>query len=530
MIETAVFKGSARGRGEQHGALFGQRTRASGIMDFYCDYVARQAGGGVLGSAALGLLHAHFARRLSPQAKELIQGFSLASGLDAPRLSRATVMPDVMNFLIGLNGRLTAAPLGCTSVAAWGDYTQDGRLLYGRNLDFPGNGLFDRAPLVSRHFPDSGMPYVTVGTAGSVVDGITGINEAGLTLALHQHINTNVAYLPSGRCVLDLGLEILQHAATIEEAEALACGWGLSSGWTLMLTHWKQKRAAAIEITPKRVVVIHSKERRFVRANTFADPALRAREIESPSFRESSRLRQSRAEALLDSHQGRVDASVMASILGDHVDAERGLVRAFTQTIAQAHNMTSVVFDPERGLLWLAEGTAPVCDSPYRKVELWTQGPAGETLPIRTDPLSSDQRRAVESYQKAVRAWELSHDAAAAMGALKDCARLDPADPGYLLMQGLFALKTGAAAAAAESFAAGSALPDITHRVQTQRFWRARALDLCGARARAVKLYEEVSRTAVSVALRRAAVVGAGRPYASGEIRPDFFHLDTFGY
>ncbi len=278
-MKFAEFSGSAKARGERHGELFGAAARESGAMDFFRDYCEREALGGPtpVASRVLDALHRRFAARLSPDARALASGFCRASGFDEPGLLKALVMPDVINYLVGAAGRALSAPtLGCTTVAAWGDYTPDGKFLYGRNLDFIGNGLWDKNQLVARHRPDRGIPYVSLSSAGCVLDGITGVNEEGLTVDLHQHISTDVGYWPGGRPILDLGLEVLQFARTIEDAIAIVERNPTTSGWSLVVTHWKQKRGAVLERSPRHFGVQHHREGRHgCSTNTYRSEPLR---------------------------------------------------------------------------------------------------------------------------------------------------------------------------------------------------------------------------------------------------------------
>lgn len=529
-ILTATFRGSALQRGREHGERFGGRVRESGIHEFYRDYAVREAKSSLFGLEAVEILQTYLATRFSDEARDLIGGFAQAAGIEASDLARGLVLPDVAGYTTCALSRMKRAPtLGCTSLAAWGEATAGGRFLYGRNLDFLGNGLYDRAPLVSRHHPERGYRHVTVSTAGAVVDGITGINEPGLTVDLHQHLNAHVSRIPDGRPILDLGRTVLQHAADFDEALKLALAWKPLGAWSLVLTHWKERKAAVIERTSKHTAMYRPEGDTFIYTNTYKDALLRAQEVDLPSFRESSRLRGLRAESLLEEARGGVTPAVMASILGDHVDFDRGLPRGFAQCLASPHNLTSVVFDPENGELWLAEGRAPVCDSDYRRVPLWEEGEAGEALRKPPAALSVPQREAVEAYQSALRAWELTRDARASAAALAAAVERHPEDPAYRFMHGLMSLAAGEARAAEGSFAAGAELPDLLYRCDAQRLWRGRALDAQGRRAEAQALYRSVAASAAYAPLRAAAQRGLDARWrlTPGSVSPDFYHGDA---
>jgi hypothetical protein len=532
---TAEFRGSARERGRRHGELFAGPIRESGIIGFYLGYLERQLPEPRPAPLrlALELLHRRIAARQSPDVRELVRGFCEASGFPEEEVARGLAMPDALNLVVGLGGRV-AEPLaaGCTSVAAWGDYSVDGRLRYARNLDFPGNGRWDQYPLVALHRPDEGLPYVSIGSAGSLVDGITGVNAEGLTVALHQHINSQVGWF-GGRPILDLGEKVLRTARTIDEAASIAAGWRTMSGWTVVVTHAKRKEAAVIERTHRSCEVVRFTEGKLARANTYAAPGPASAELPYPCFRASSRVRAARADQRLEELKGKVDAAALASILSDHLDVERGRVRSFGQTIAQPHNVTSVVIEPEEGVMWVSEGRAPACDGSFRKISLWDLRVSEECLD-KPNGLPAAMSRAYASYLDGFIAWLDRSDKRAAFAATADAARLDPSEPIYRFMNGLFALKLGAFETACDQLGAGAAMSDLPHRSCAQNLWRARALDLLGRRQESTRLYASLAfEPDLHPPLRRSAEDGLARPYRSSSLSllmPDVTFADTYRY
>lgn len=115
-------------------------------------------------------------------------------------LARAGVAPDVR-----LAARETAAafPGACSSFAAWGEASEDGRLIHGRNFDLPGLGIWERRPEVVFNTPRDGLRYGFVATRGADVPGVTAFNEAGITVTAHTRFHRAVRF--DGRGVVDLG-------------------------------------------------------------------------------------------------------------------------------------------------------------------------------------------------------------------------------------------------------------------------------------------------------------------------------------
>lgn len=530
---SATVSGSARERGRRHGELFGAQARESGVLEFYRGFCARQIFADLPAPAgrALDGLHGLFARRLGQDARDRVEGFAEAAGLPARGMLEGMAMPDVLNYLMGLSGRVLSAPtLGCTSAAAWGGWTTDGRLLYARNLDFPGNEVWDRFPLVLRHRPDRGIPYVSIGCAGNVADGITGVNEEGLTVAVHQHYSREVGWWPGGRPILELAALVLQNCRDLDSAIELCSSWPAVSAWSLVLTHWKKREACVIQKTARRTAVRRETGGRLVHSNTFSDDSLRRTELDRPVFRESSRLRLRRATALLDENKGRVEPALLAALLNDRLDPDRGLVRAFGQAIHQPYTVTSVVLDPERGRAWVGDGPAPVCEGTFQPVSLWDERAPGVEPLSPADPLTPQKRRAYERYLAGYSAWMRRRDLSAARAGMAEAVALDGDDPIYRHLHGLTALMAGEPAAAAENFEAGAALPDLPHRRQASRLWQARALDLLGRRAEAARLCSAVAAERPTAPLLAAAEKGAARAYRGGPVLPDFLYGDAYAY
>ena len=78
---------------------------------------------------------------------------------------------------------------GCTSAAVLGGWTQSGRLLAARNMDYPLIGPWEKHSTV--FFPDpphpGEIPPLGVSSAGVHTAGLTGMNLEGITLATHAH-------------------------------------------------------------------------------------------------------------------------------------------------------------------------------------------------------------------------------------------------------------------------------------------------------------------------------------------------------
>jgi hypothetical protein len=219
--------------GYQHGAMLRDAV-AGGPVPYYRTYIEKLAGRSVLGPVTpllwpgLKLLVGrHVVKRLPPFARDTIRGLAEGSGLPEGALLDGLSMPDSLVWFASQLMRLQrVAPaldhratlgLGCTSALAWGEATADGRLLHARNFDYHGVDCWPKTASVVFHAPERGQRYVAVAAAGVVLGGVTAMNEAGLTLTVHQHMFTDAAEL-GGIPIGIMGDVVMREAETPDDA------------------------------------------------------------------------------------------------------------------------------------------------------------------------------------------------------------------------------------------------------------------------------------------------------------------------
>ena len=517
--------------GYQHGSILAEAI-ARGPLRAFSRYVERMFATGLLGplgrplGAAIGIgLGETVGRRIAngfpPHVRRALEG--LADGARIPRgeLLRAVTMPETYLWLLHQYKRIVRpapAPrfgvpvFGCTSALAWGDATTQGRLLHGRNFDYQGVGSWDREQAVVFHEPSGGQRYVSISAAGILLGGITAMNESGLTLVVHQHMAFDEMDL-RGVPVGVVGDAIMRHARNLDDARRILDDHVPNAGWTYLIASAREKSVLCYEVSPSHRQWFLPEGDTFAYSNIFLGKAFAGREtFFYPTYWRHNVGRYHRATELLEKSRGQIDESVIAAILGDTGD-ERC---RFRDAIAMLMTVASVVFDPERGIVYVATGRAPVSNEPYVAFDLSSSRPRKD-LPklVGGTRVDTARREAFRHYRDAYEACFHHDDRQAARRNLDLAIARDPKQPVYHFVAGLLALADGELVAARrhldEAIALGHPDPE---RVAGFRLWRARVLDRLGERDAALGDYREA--VVGDEAVRAAAKKGLKRPWRGG--------------
>lgn len=134
--------------------------------------------------------------------------------------------------------------VGCSSFAAWGGASDDGKPVVGRNFDFYMGDDFTRNKIVTFCRPQAGHPFASIGWAG-MIGVLSGMNSEGLTVTINAA--KGPVPLASATPISILAREILQHAATIAEALEIARRRDTFVSESLLVASARDGRAAIIE-------------------------------------------------------------------------------------------------------------------------------------------------------------------------------------------------------------------------------------------------------------------------------------------
>ncbi|MDO6596013.1 C45 family peptidase [Oceanihabitans sp. 2_MG-2023] len=243
--------------------------------------------------------------------------------------------------------------VGCSSFAAWGNKTEDGQLLIGRNLDFYAGDDFAKNKIVAFVNPTEGYKFMSVTWPG-MIGVVSGMNEHGLTVT----INAGKSKIPwiAKTPISILNREILQYASTIDEAIAIAKKRQVFVSESIFVGSAKDKKAITIEVSPKNFGVYQVENtNQLICTNHFQSDAYAEDKNNIKAIAEShSAYRYERMEELLAATE-KLNVQDAVAILrnkeGLHDKAiGYGNEKALNQLLA--HH--GIVFKPEERQVWVS--------------------------------------------------------------------------------------------------------------------------------------------------------------------------------
>lgn len=243
--------------------------------------------------------------------------------------------------------------VGCTSLAVWNENTEDGDLLIGRNFDFYVGDDFAKNKIIEFVQPDDGIPYLSVTWAG-MVGVVSGMNKEGITVT----INAGKSKIPlTAKTPISLVTrEILQYAATIDEAIAIAKKRKVFVSESILVGSANDKNAVIIEVSPDNFGVYKVENTsRVLCTNHFQSEAYKNDKRNQKHIAEShSEYRYEKLQELLAENK-KLNPEKMAAILRDKsgLKGEKigyGNEKAINQLIA--HH--AVIFSPQKKLVWVS--------------------------------------------------------------------------------------------------------------------------------------------------------------------------------
>lgn len=245
------------------------------------------------------------------------------------------------------------ALVGCSSFAAWGDKTVDGKLLIGRNFDFYAGDDFAKNKIIAFVKPNQGHNFMSV-TWGGFIGVLSGMNDQGLTVT----INAGKSSIPlvAKTPISIVTREILQFASTIDEAIAIAKKRKVFVSESIFIGSAKDKRAAIIEVSPKKFGVYEvANSNQLVCSNHFQSAAYADDKDNQKHIVEShSQYRYERMEELISVAPKLDEAGAVALLRNREGLNEKQIGYGNEKALNQLLAHHGIVFQPEDLKVWVS--------------------------------------------------------------------------------------------------------------------------------------------------------------------------------
>ncbi|WP_395047326.1 C45 family autoproteolytic acyltransferase/hydolase [Flavobacterium sp.] len=245
------------------------------------------------------------------------------------------------------------ALVGCSSFAAWGNKSEDGSLILGRNFDFYAGDDFAKDKIVAFVNPKQGYPFMMVTWAG-MIGACSGMNNEGLTIT----INAGKSKIPliAKTPISIFTREILQYAKNIDEAIAIAKKRQVFVSESIMIGSANDKKAILIEVSPNNFGVFDvENSNQLICSNHFQSENLKNNDRNKYQITNShSKYRYDRMIELFDKNL-KINPKSASEILRNkeglnNLPLGYGNEKALNQMIA--HH--GIIFKPEQRLVWVS--------------------------------------------------------------------------------------------------------------------------------------------------------------------------------
>lgn len=177
--------------------------------------------------------------------------------------SRGGVQASLRHAIGNLSSPRARCGMACTAFCASGQHTADGRHIHARNFDAD-LYQWNAAPVLALIDETPGHAgwhkYVAFGTAGLIYPGgISGLNDAGLAVSLHQMSTTRYRsgfLVGQGDIAPFVEQRILREAATLDEAVDIARSTMHFAAWTIFCSHARSGEGMRIELNADKVRIM----------------------------------------------------------------------------------------------------------------------------------------------------------------------------------------------------------------------------------------------------------------------------------
>jgi len=280
------------------------------------------------------------ADRFPEGLKQEMNAIQMASGVDKNSLVAGNTMFDLKGMVF------------CSGIAINSTRSDTGGTLLGRNLDYPPVGDIGQYSLVTVLRQPGLRSFASVGFPG-VLGVLSGINDAGLALAIHEVVDVRPPqrkFNPQGWPYAICYRKVLENCTSIHEAIQYLNKLPRASATNLLIAD--KSDVAILEITPDQVKCLPSVQGTAHCTNHFRHPDNLPDDPANP-FQSRERL-----ECLMN----RCNSKTIMGI--------KAVQQALHETNLGQNTLQSMIFDTKALRLHLAYGKPPSTNGPYSSIEL----------------------------------------------------------------------------------------------------------------------------------------------------------------
>ncbi len=262
----------------------------------------------------------------------------------------------------------------CSQTAVAHNATRDKRLYHTRILDWSKIDYILENPVIFIRQPSGGIPHIYIGFPANLSP-YSAMNVEGLSMASNEAHPKDVSQTAlEGRSHVQMLAKIAREAHNLDEAREIILKEKHMSTEIFMIADGKNKTASVFEMTAKYIGErkMDSNGLVYVTNHFLADDT---KDYDQEPTKEANLLRYDRYAQLLepdgkDSLYGMLEPLTLIKILRDRINpytGEESDINEFDngKSIATYGALYAIVFDPEKGIAWIATGKIPVPQQPY---------------------------------------------------------------------------------------------------------------------------------------------------------------------
>ena len=366
-LAIITLTGNPQERGYQHG-----KSLRDGIHRFYESWIKlleRESPFKITEEVLLTFAQksAPFVKQYAPDIYEEMKGIAEAAEIEfakilfincfdegygaiiPPKPTTGIARPPLFGTLLG----------GCTSFAAFGKATRDGKVYIGQNYDY---SALNFEPVVFRiKAGDDELEQLVYSHAGVVA--VDGINSAGMAIVENTLVPSDQRLGVPYPVVVR---KALQQTRLSDCTGAIITAPRLSGHNYIIGTSYT---AVDIETSAASYDFRYLENGIWGHANHYESPALKYLDL-LPELLPDTLVRSGRMVQLLNAKSGQIDLMIIKEIMGDHANYPVGICRHEDQNHPELSTLSTIIYRPEDRLMVATYGNP--CCSPFQEFTIPT--------------------------------------------------------------------------------------------------------------------------------------------------------------